>query len=162
MRRALPLLGALVALAAVGCGSGSSTGSGASTATAATATSAVSSASKDKVGRVLVDAEGRTLYRFTAERQGAIACTGDCTSTWPPALAPTGGALGDGVATIERPDGRRQLTYQGAPLYRYAGDHSTADAAGDGVGGTWFAVEAGGEDQRSSTTTAPQPQRYGY
>ena len=47
------------------------------------------------------------------------------------------------VATVKRPDdGRLQLTYDGHPLYRYAGDRSKADANGDGVGGQWFAVRA--------------------
>lgn len=158
--RALPLLGALAALVAAGCGSGSDGTSSPATA-AGSPSGAVASAAKADVGRVLVDAQGMTLYRFTAERDGRIACTGDCTTTWPPAPAPSDGELGAGVGTVERADGTRQLTYGGAPLYRYAGDHSPADARGDGVNGTWFAVtpsEAGG----GGSSTRTMPQRYGY
>ena len=47
------------------------------------------------------------------------------------------------VATVKRPDGGKlQLTYDGHPLYRYAGDRSKADANGEGVGGQWFVVKA--------------------
>ncbi len=55
------------------------------------------------------------------------------------------------MATIRRPDGGKlQLTYDGHPLYRYAGDRSKADANGQGVGGQWFVVKAGGgEAQRT-------------
>ena len=47
------------------------------------------------------------------------------------------------MATVKRPDGGKlQLTYDGHPLYRYAGDQSKADANGEGVGGQWFVVKA--------------------
>ena len=105
----------------------------------------VGSAKKPKVGSVVVDAQGRTLYRFTAEAEGLPVCTGACVGTWPPALAGSASGLPEHVATIRRPDGGKlQLTYDGHPLYRYAGDRSKADANGQGVGGQWFVVKAGG------------------
>ena len=133
-------LSALLALLAVSavlvaCGSGS-TNSAESTV--------VASAKKAKVGSVLVDAKGRTLYRFTAEAQGLPVCTGACVATWPPALASTASGLPEHVATVKRPDGGKlQLTYDGHPLYRYAGDQSKADAKGEGVGGQWYVVKPG-------------------
>jgi predicted lipoprotein with Yx(FWY)xxD motif len=134
---------ALLALLAVSallaaCGSGSSS-SGAS----ATTPTVVASATKPKVGAVIVDAQGRTLYRFTAEAEGLPVCTGACVGTWSPALAATASGLPRHVATVKRPDGGKlQLTYDGHPLYRYAGDRSKADANGDGVGGQWYVVKA--------------------
>jgi predicted lipoprotein with Yx(FWY)xxD motif len=137
----LALLTASVVLAA--CGSGSSHGGGSSTSGAEAAV--VTSATKAKVGSVIVDAQGRTLYRFTAEAEGLPVCTGACLGTWSPALASTGAGLPEHVATVRRPDGGKlQLTYDGHPLYRYAGDGSKADAKGQGVGGQWFVVKAGG------------------
>ena len=127
---------ALLALSAVlvACGSGSSKG---------TESTVVASAEKAKVGSVLVDAQGRTLYRFTAEAQGLPVCTGACVGTWTPALASTASGLPEHVATVRRPDGGKlQLTYDGHPLYRYAGDRSKADANGEGVGGQWYVVKA--------------------
>lgn len=130
----LALLAVSALLAA--CGSGSSNGS---------ESTVVASAEKAKVGSVLVDAEGRTLYRFTAEAQGLPVCTGACVGTWTPALAGTASGLPKHVATVKRPDGGKlQLTYDGHPLYRYAGDRSKADANGQGVGGQWYVVKAGG------------------
>src|SRR5947207_12469163 len=91
---------ALLATSAVlaACGSGSSYGGGSSTSGSSTsgssgassaASDVVASAKKAKVGSVIVDAQGRTLYRFTAEAQGVPVCTGACVGTWPPAVAGT-------------------------------------------------------------------------
>jgi predicted lipoprotein with Yx(FWY)xxD motif len=132
----LALVAASLALAA--CGGGSSSGS------SDTEHAIVSNATKAKVGSVIVDAQGRTLYRFTAEAQGVPVCTGACVGTWRPALASGTSGLPKHVATVKRPDGGKlQLTYDGHPLYRYAGDQSAADANGEGVGGQWFVVRAG-------------------
>jgi predicted lipoprotein with Yx(FWY)xxD motif len=129
----LALLAASAVLAA--CGSSSSNGA---------ESPVVTSAKKAKVGSVIVDAQGRTLYHFTAEAQGVPVCTGACVSTWPPALASTASSLPKHVATVKRPDGGKlQLTYDGYPLYRYAGDQSKADANGEGVGGQWYVVKPG-------------------
>jgi predicted lipoprotein with Yx(FWY)xxD motif len=137
----LALLTASAVLAA--CGSGSSHGAASSTSGAESAP--VASAKKAKVGSVIVDAQGRTLYRFTAEAQGVPVCTGACLGTWRPALASTASGLPKHVATIKRPDGGKlQLTYDGHPLYRYAGDRSKGDAKGEGVGGQWFILKPKG------------------
>jgi len=166
----LTALLALLAVSAVlaACGSGSSygsgsgrTSSGSSSASAATST-VVASAKKAKVGSVIVDAQGRTLYRFTAEAQGVPVCTGACVGTWPPAVVSAATGLPKHVATVKRPDdGKLQLTYDGHPLYRYAGDQSKADANGEGVGGQWFVVNA-----RAGAGSAPSkpgnPNTMGY
>ena len=133
---------ALLAVSAVLAACGSSSGGGASTSASG---AVVASAEKAKVGSVIVDAQGRTLYHFTAEAQGVPVCTGACVGTWPPALASSASGLPKHVATIRRPDGGRlQLTYDGQPLYRYAGDRSKSDANGEGVGGQWYVVKAAG------------------
>jgi predicted lipoprotein with Yx(FWY)xxD motif len=137
-------IAALIALAAVSdvlaaCGSGSSHRPGSTTSGAES--TVVTSARKAKVGSVIVDARGRTLYRFTAEAQGLPVCTGACVETWLPALAGSASGLPAHVATVRRPDGGKlQLTYDGHPLYRYAGDRSKADANGEGVGGQWYVI----------------------
>ena len=133
-------LPALIALVAVSAGLAACGGSdGAKSGDASTV---VASAKKAKVGSVIVDAQGRTLYRFTAEAQGVPVCTGACVGTWLPAVVAAASGLPEHVATVMRPDdGRLQLTYDGHPLYRYAGDRSKADANGEGVGGQWFVVK---------------------
>jgi predicted lipoprotein with Yx(FWY)xxD motif len=154
---------AALALVLAACASSSDGGSGGG---AGAAKALVSSAQKTKVGRVVVDAQGRTLYRFTAEAEGRPVCTGACVKTWPPATVSKGSGLPDHVATVDRPDGGGlQLTYDGHPLYRYAGDHAAGDANGDGVGGQWYAVKAGGGGSASGgggTTTQESKRSYGY
>jgi predicted lipoprotein with Yx(FWY)xxD motif len=160
--RIFPLLAIAVLVAACGSSGGSST-SGATSAKAP-----VAAANKAKVGTVVVDAQGRTLYRFTAEAQGRPACTGSCLKTWRPAIAGADSGLPAHVATVKRPDGGGlQLTYDGHPLYRYAGDTSTADANGEGVGGQWFVLKTGAAKSSTSsaggsTTTDSGKRSYGY
>ena len=162
---------ALLAMAAVlaACGSGSSYGGGSNknSSTPASASAAksdvVASAKKAKVGDVIVDAQGRTLYRFTAEAQGVPVCTGACVGTWRPALASGTSGLPKHVATVKRPDGGKlQLTYDGHPLYRYAGDQSKADANGEGVGGQWFVLKAGGAASSAAKSQPAKPDTKGY
>ena len=161
---------ALLAVSAVlaACGSGSSYGGGSKSDSASSSSAggaksaAVSSADKAKVGSVIVDAQGRTLYRFTAEAQGVPVCTGDCVGTWPPALAGSATGLPKHVATVKRPDGGQlQLTYDGHPLYRYAGDQSKSDANGEGVGGQWFVLKAGGGGSQPEQSSGAKS-TYGY
>ena len=155
---------ALLAVSAVlaACGGGSS-GSSTSGSTASGAKAVVSSADKAKVGSVIVDAQGRTLYRFTAEAGGLPVCTGACVGTWLPALTTSASGLPDHVGTVKRPDGGRlQLTYNGHPLYRYAGDQSKADANGEGVGGQWYVLKTGASSKSQSQQPAGAKGGYGY
>jgi predicted lipoprotein with Yx(FWY)xxD motif len=156
-------LALVLALVLAACGSSSNDTSTGSSGTSAKAI--VASAEKAKVGRVVVDAQGRTLYRFTAEAQGRPVCNGACVSTWPPATIVKAAGLPAHVATVKRDDGALQLTYDGHPLYRYAGDSSTADTNGEGVGGQWFVVKAGGGNASSgggSATQESNKRSYGY
>lgn len=101
------------------------------------------------IGTVLDTSAGLTLYHLTTEQSGKIECTGSCATNWPPFLAPggnapTGTAFDAKLGTISRPDGGTQLTFDGMPLYRFAGDSSAGQANGQGIGGVWFAVTASG------------------
>jgi predicted lipoprotein with Yx(FWY)xxD motif len=163
----LALLAVSSVLAACGGSSygGSDKGSSSSSSASDAKSAVVASAKKAKVGSVIVDAQGRTLYRFTAEAQGVPVCTGECVGTWPPALASSATGLPEHVATVKRPDGGKlQLTYDGHPLYRYAGDQTQADANGEGVGGQWYVVKAGGGGESQSQSEQPSGAKgnYGY
>jgi predicted lipoprotein with Yx(FWY)xxD motif len=102
------------------------------------------------LGRALTDADGRTLYAFTRDRDGRSSCYEGCAATWPALTAKGTVAAGRGVeadwlATAERRDGTYQVTYRGMPLYQYAGDTQPGDTGGQGIGGVWFAVTPDGE-----------------
>lgn len=107
-----------------------------------------------RLGTILTDAEGRTLYIFTNDEPGVSNCTGGCASAWPPLTTQGEPQAGQGVdagalGTIERPDGTTQVTYKDQPLYRYGADINPGDANGQGVGGVWFVITpegSGAED----------------
>jgi len=110
------------------------------------------------VGKVLVGANGRTLYLFTADKGAKSVCYGKCATYWPPLIAgkPTAGAglNASRLGTTKRKDGKLQVTYNGHPLYYFALDKKAGDIKGQGVvhfGGTWWAVSAAG----AKVTTKP-------
>jgi predicted lipoprotein with Yx(FWY)xxD motif len=55
-----------------------------------------------------------------------------------------GDADGSLLGTIDRPDGSVQATYDGFPLYYFAGDAAPGDANGESVGGVWFIADPAG------------------
>ncbi|MEV7289115.1 SCO0930 family lipoprotein [Streptomyces sp. NPDC093252] len=106
-----------------------------------------------ELGEIVRDGEGRTLYRFTKDSAWPMksACTGACLEKWKPAAMLDKAELGriegidpEKVIAFERPDGTSQLTLDCWPLYWFTGDKKPGDTAGQGVGGTWFAVRADG------------------
>jgi len=109
-------------------------------------TSTVATADTD-LGTILVDGEGRTLYLFMPDAQGASTCLDSCATTWPPLAGPA--SAGDGVdqaliSTADRPDGAAQVTYNSWPLYHFASDAAAGDTNGQGVGNIWYVVDASG------------------
>ena len=112
-------------------------------------------AANASLGRtVLTTTRGRTLYSLSAETKGRFVCTGACLSTWHPLVVPAGVRPTGPVklGTIERPDGRTQVTFKGRPLYSFAGDAKRGDANGEGIEdvGTWHAAV--------TAVAAPQPE----
>jgi len=129
------------------------------TATAAIAavTASASGAAKVNVrttslGKILVNAQGRTLYLFAPDKHGKSTCYGSCASYWPPLLATGKPAAGAGVkasllGTTTRKDGKHQVTYNGHPLYLFVGDNTANATNGQAVtafGAPWFAVSPAG------------------
>ncbi|GAB3146473.1 hypothetical protein GCM10027290_28320 [Micromonospora sonneratiae] len=112
----------------------------------------------DKFEPFLVNAKGRTIYRFDNDltQPPTTRCLADCAKTWEPVLVGTGGLQISGnqieqdqVGTIARPDGGEQVTLKGWPLYYFKDDLRLGQTAGHGVGGKWFAITpTGGKAQR--------------
>ncbi len=98
-----------------------------------------------KFGSILTDKDGKSLYFFASDAAGTANCTGGCEAVWPlyySADASTDMGLDKTqVSEITRPDGRKQSTYKGYPLYYYASDLNAKDVKGDGVGGIWFVAK---------------------
>jgi len=162
-----PVVG-LVALAAVGalaagCGSSNGSGSGGSgsggygsagTAPAGSGPSGVATvtATSSKLGMILVDGSGRTLYLFEKDQPNQSACSGACVAAWPVDQSSGSPKAGSGVkasllGTISRGDGTTQVTYDHHPLYYYSGDSGAGQQNGQGVdafGAAWFVVAPAG------------------
>jgi predicted lipoprotein with Yx(FWY)xxD motif len=164
LKLSVPALTASVVLAA--CGSSSSK-TPASTSTQSAAQSAGSSSATVKtasssLGTILVNAQGMTLYHLSAEQGGKFICTTSaCTGIWHPLTVTAGstpsGAVGS-LGTIKRPDGTTQVTYNGAPLYTFAQDHTPGETTGQGIKdvGTWTAATT---SAASSSGSAPTTER---
>ncbi len=119
----------------------------------ATGTAVVLSTKHGKLGTIL-DAGSKhlTVYMFEGDKSGNSSCTGACAHVWPPvttaAAVSTGGAAVAGdLGTITRPDGTKQVTYKGHPLYFFAHDGDSGDAYGQGVvgfGSSWYVLKPSG------------------
>lgn len=154
-----------VALAAAACGSSTSSttstggGSPGTQATAGSGTAEVRISHNAKLGTILVDSKGYTLYHFSRDTSTKSNCNSSCSTLWPPLVlpagtsAPTGGTGVTGLATIQRSGGGVQVTYHGMPLYRYSPDTAPGQTNGQGVLGLWFVVHPAGTSSGSSTTT---------
>ena len=110
-------------------------------------------ATNDKLGKILVDASGKTLYLFEKDTSATSTCYGSCATYWPPVLtsgAPQAGAGADSMllGTTARTDGSTEVTYGGHPLYYVVTDHNPGDATGQNVtnfGAAWYAVGPDGK-----------------
>jgi predicted lipoprotein with Yx(FWY)xxD motif len=131
---------AALALAAAGCG-GSSDGQqtasyGAPNPTAPTNSSGAASVglASSKLGKILVDGQGRTLYLWEADTGTTSTCAGACASA-------------SKLGTTKRHDGTTEVTYNGHPLYTFSGDSAPGQTAGqgsDGFGAEWYVLSATG------------------
>jgi predicted lipoprotein with Yx(FWY)xxD motif len=126
-------------------------------------------ANNNKLGNILVDSQGRTLYLFQKDSGTTSSCTGACAAAWPPLRVNGQPTVGSGanasmVGTTTRSDGNPQVTYNGHPLYLYAGDQNPGDTNGQGLtafGGGWFAVSPAG-NQVSGQGSNSGGGGYGY
>jgi predicted lipoprotein with Yx(FWY)xxD motif len=156
---------AALAVAAAACGgndepSGTAAPAAPTTTAAQAAGSATVAVASSRLGDILVDADGRTLYVFTKDKGDQSACSGECAANWP-ALTGTAtagtGAQAALLSTATQADGSSQVTYGGKPLYYFAGDAKPGDTNGQGVGSVWYAVTADGEMVKAKATGAGYP-----
>jgi predicted lipoprotein with Yx(FWY)xxD motif len=103
-----------------------------------------------KLGRILVNAQGRTLYLYMKDRGAKSACSRRCSQVWPPATVSGAPTAGPGVAaakltTTRGADNRRQLVYNGHPLYTLTADVRPGQINGEGFLGTWYVISAAGK-----------------
>ena len=155
---------AATAFLAAACGSSSPSSStssaapAASTSTATTASTAgaavITTKSVAGLGTVLVNGQGRTLYIFVPDKHAKVTCVGGCAAAWPPvkltgAKAQTAGQVKAALVSSDPdPAGGRVVTYNGWPLYLYAGDSQAGTANGQALnssGGLWYVITPAGK-----------------
>jgi predicted lipoprotein with Yx(FWY)xxD motif len=123
----------------------------ASSAPASVAAAAELKVAPSKAGQIVVDSKGMSVYYFAKDTKGSgtSACTGACLNNWPPVTTTAATPAVDGVTgtvgTVTWPDGKKQLTINGMPIYYFAKDTAPGDILGQGVGGVWYLVAPSGE-----------------
>ena len=127
----------------------------------ATRTDATVSLRHTKLGRILVNSRGHTLYLFAKDRKGRSACSGSCAKFWPPLLRHGKLTGGPGVkalllGTTRRSNGSLQVTYNKHPLYSYTLDKQAGQTNGEAslaFGAKWYAVSPKGTAVVKASTT---------
>jgi predicted lipoprotein with Yx(FWY)xxD motif len=107
-----------------------------------------------KLGTIIVNSKGRTLYMFVPDRRKRVTCKGTCARVWPPVKLPSGAKFVAGGAAKKsllssdpNPAGGRVVTYHGWPLYTYVADQKAGQAKGQALnlnGGLWYVLAPSG------------------
>ena len=160
---ALAVAGALVLAACGGSSTSSSSGSAStpsygaakpSTSNTSNSSGAASVSTKtSSLGTFLVDANGRTLYLWDADKGSTSTCSGACAQAWPPLTSTatpkaSGAVRASLLGTTKRTDGSSEVTYAGHPLYYFAGDTQPGQTTGqgsNGFGAPWWVISPAGK-----------------
>ncbi|MHA7296427.1 COG4315 family predicted lipoprotein [Pseudarthrobacter sp. MDT3-1] len=166
------LAAAALIAALAGCGGSPGTTTTTPAATSPAATSAAPTAgsptaaaavdlktASSSAGNIVVDSAGISVYFFTKDVKdsGTSACTGACLTAWPPLLTTAAKPAAEGVTgtlgTITTPDGAKQVTLNGLPLYYFAKDKNPGDVLGQGVNDVWYLATPAGELIRTAASS---------
>src|SRR6476469_7497834 len=109
---------------------------------------------KTRLGSILVDSKGITLYDFVKDKGTTSVCYGACAALWPPLITKGKPVAGLGVrasllGTTKRKDGKLEVTYNGHPLYYFVTDTKPGQTTGQAVnqfGGPWWVLSPAGKE----------------
>jgi predicted lipoprotein with Yx(FWY)xxD motif len=150
------LMSAALAIGTLGLATSASAAPGGVHASARASAAAPSvSVRSTKYGKILVDSKGNTLYLWAKDKQkNKTVCSDACESVWPLALVSGTPTAGPGVSasmlgSIPVTDSRikRELTYNGHPLYRFVSDAKPGKITGQAnktFGAPWWLVSPAG------------------
>jgi predicted lipoprotein with Yx(FWY)xxD motif len=170
LRMLLALLAVAAAAAVLAACSSSATssasGSGGSSSSPAAATAGSLKTATIGGVTVLTNAAGFTLYSFAPDTPTTSHCNGTCAQNWPPVPGPaTAAGITGTFGAIKRSDGSVQCTFDGHPLYTFAGDTAPGQAKGNDLnaaGGVWHEVTTSGTAPVGSSSPGSGGGGYGY
>jgi len=175
MKRKFLIPGGLVVVAAVIVALLVVTGGSAKNAPSHVAAGTALGIKQTALGETLVDANGRTLYLFAADEPNRSTLSRAGLAVWPAFTSSatpraTGGADAARIGTITGPDGSRQVTYNGHPLYYYVGDRHPGSVSGQRLnqfGALWYVLSPSGSAvtrvaSSPAPAAAPAGSSYGY
>lgn len=148
----IAVIAAIAAAAAVAAAVWS--GSGAASARHLTKAPTVTTRKVGRLGVILVNSKGRTLYMFVPDKRKRVTCKGSCAVIWPPlkikaGRKPTaGGKAKKSLLGVDKSGKARVVTYNRWPLYTYITDQKPGQATGQGVdnsGGLWYVLSPSGK-----------------
>lgn len=115
----------------------------------------ISTRNVPKLGTILVNSKGMTLYMFVPDKRKNVTCKATCAVIWPPVKLPRGAkAVASGavkarlLSSDPNPAGGRVVTYNGWPLYTYVADRAPGQAKGQALnlnGGLWYVLAPSGQ-----------------
>jgi predicted lipoprotein with Yx(FWY)xxD motif len=123
---------------------------------ACTSVAVTAAPATDKSG-VLTDNSGKTLYIFKKDATDKSNCNDGCAKAWPPFVVADPTKANAQFKIITRQDGSQQWSFNGQPLYYYAGDSAPGEMTGEGSGGVWYVVRSA-----AKRATAPKGYLSGY
>ncbi len=118
--------------------------------TAAPGEAVINVATDAKLGKILVDGNGMTLYMFTKDEPSKSNCSGNCLKSWPALITQGHPTLGEGVdanlvGTATLADGSMIVTYNKMPLYTFVKDKKPGDVVGQDSNHVWYVVAPDGK-----------------
>jgi predicted lipoprotein with Yx(FWY)xxD motif len=161
LRMLLALLAVAAAAVVVAACSSSATSSSTGTSSSSSGSAAAASGGSLKTATiggatVLTNAAGFTLYSFAPDTPTTSNCNGTCAQNWPPVKGPaTASGVTGTFGTIKRSDGSVQATFDGHPLYTFAGDTAPGQNKGNGLnisGGLWHEITTAGTAPAGSSS----------
>ena len=158
MLLALLAVAAAAAVLAACSSSATSSSSGGSSSSGSPAAATAGSLKTATIGgaTVLTNASGFTLYSFAPDTPTTSNCNGTCAQNWPPVTGPaTASGVTGTFGTIKRSDGSVQATFDGHPLYTFAGDTAPGQNKGNGLnvaGGLWHEITTSGTAPAGSSS----------
>lgn len=142
-RAALSAASAAGLLVLAGCGAADNTATASGSGASGTTVTVRQAGGMD----VLATSSGQTLYTSDQEKDKVLCRSGACMAVWKPLTVsadqkPTSsGGVAVDLSTVKRPDGSRQVSFDGQPLYTFSFDHGAGQVNGDGLNDSFDGID---------------------